>query len=121
MSEGVIPGELYDLPNGKASLLGATTSIAKIPSGGTDKSADLFSVGGVLIELAPFASGAEADRLGCIPTTAALQQAAAKKKVRPTRAKLVMNRAPLFPACQSGFPDPISGDLRTVLRSNFCC
>src|SRR5262245_1904988 len=109
ISPKVIAGELFDLPSGKASFLYASTSVAEMPRGGKKKSPEVFSeTSGVAAGLAPFASGAEAERLGCILTIAAPQQIAAKREIRPIRAKEDMIERPLFPEFQSIFliPNP---------------
>src|SRR5262245_55677315 len=122
ISPKVMADELFDLPSGKASFLYASTSVAEMPRGGKKYSPDVFSeTSGVAAVLAPFASGAEAERLGCILTMAAPQQIAAKREIRPIRAKEDMIERPCFRNFSRVFPDPLSGDLRTVLRSSFCC
>ena len=90
------------------------------PNCGTEKSPDLLSnvTGAVALALV---SGAEADRPACISTKATLQQTATKSRKRPLRAIADMIERPCFPECRSGWPDPIPGDLRAVLRSSFCC
>ena len=107
ISPSVIEDELFDLPSGKASFLYASTSVAEIPRGGPEKSPDAASeTSGAAAGLTLFASGAEADRLGCILTTAAPQQIAAKRDIRPIQAKADMIERPCTRTFCRVFPIP---------------